>query len=57
MNSMNFRPLTSVLSGLDNLKTDLFQTILSRLDEKFRNSTLILNVENDQIASSRLDGL
>ena len=37
------------------MKTDLSWTILSRLDEEFKNSTLILNVENDQPALSRPD--
>ena len=55
MNSMKIRPLTSILSGHDNLKTDLSRTILSRLNEKFIILTLILNAENDQMASSRLD--
>ena len=31
--------------------------ILSRLDKKFRNLTLTLDVENDRTASSGLDGL
>ena len=55
MNSMKIRPLTSALSGLDNLKTDLSLTILSRLNEVFKILTLILNNENDQTASSGLD--
>ena len=54
MNSMKIRSLINVLSGLDNLKTDLSWTILSRLHEKFRNLTLLLNVENNQMALSRL---
>ena len=56
-NSMRVRPLTSVLSGLDNLKTDLSWTILSRLDRKFKNFTSILDVENNQTVSSGLDDL
>ena len=55
MNSMKIRSLTSFLSGLDYLKTDLSQTILSMLDEKFKNLTLILNIENDQMALSGLE--
>ena len=53
MNSMKIRSLINVLSGLD--KTDLSWTILSRLHEKFRNLTLLLNGENNQMALSRLD--
>ena len=54
-NSMKIRLLTSILSGLDNLKTDLSWTILGRLNETFRNSTLILNVKNKQVTLSRLN--
>ena len=52
---MKIRSFISILSGLDNLKTDLSRTILGRTDEVFRILTLILNVEGDQMASSGLD--
>ena len=44
---LTIRSLTRALSGLDDLKTDLSWTILSRLDEAFRILTLILNNEDD----------
>ena len=43
------------MSGLNDFKTDLSRTILDRLDEAFRNSILILDVEDDQMTSSGLD--
>ena len=54
-NSMKLRPLTSAFNGLDNLKIDLSRTILGKLDEAFRNPTLILNIKDDPAASSGLN--
>ena len=57
-NSKKVGSLTSVLSGFHNfnaLKPIHLEQF--RLDEKFKDSTLTLDVENDRIASNGLDSL
>ena len=54
---LTIRSLTSALSGLDDLKIDLSRMILSRLNEVFKISTLILNDEDDGLCFACLTGL